>query len=276
LKKEHVIDGCKRASWFLSTSIGFIVLIIVAIEEGWDYPDEYLPPSIITWIAVFAIARLSIWVVKGFLGISDEVVREKVDSTLQQESIQNSEIISSPEVLSGEMTPEASKNIESSTAKTEAHVVQNKKRKEKSGVGGWLLFFCIQLVILGPLFSSGKLYNEWELSQPVFENYPALRNVVLFENIGSALLLAYGFFAGLSIWKGESNGRKVARIYLLFRLFGMVLIEFIALVMMGDLPSVVLESVFAALAGVAFREGVYFLVWWLYFKFSKRVRNTYG
>jgi hypothetical protein len=45
---------------------------------------------------------------------------------------------------------------------------QNESKGFPIGVGGWLLFFCVSLTIIGPLFSFGKvslvifstLYNE--------------------------------------------------------------------------------------------------------------------
>ena len=46
-------------------------------------------------------------------------------------------------------------------------------------------------------------------------------------------------------------------------------------VIMGDMPSQVFTTVIGATVGAVFREIIYFLIWWFYFKKSKRVRNTY-
>ena len=144
------------------------------------------------------------------------------------------------------------------------------------GVGGWLVFFCVGLTILGPLFSLGQITMHWEQAQPAFAQLPNLKTAVMWENIGSVALLIYGFIAGCMIWGGNSSGRDIAKQYLLIRLFGFIGLEFVTVVIMGDMPSQVVTSVIGAAVGAVFREIVYFLIWWFYFKKSKRVRNTYG
>ena len=144
------------------------------------------------------------------------------------------------------------------------------------GVGGWLVLFCVALTILGPLISIGQMMNSWEQAQPAFDRFPILRTAVIWENFGSVALLIYGFIVGCIIWSGSPNGRAVAKTYLLVRLFGSIGIGFITLVIMGDMPSEMGAAVMGAAVGAGFRDVIYFLIWWFYFKKSKRVRNTYG
>jgi hypothetical protein len=144
------------------------------------------------------------------------------------------------------------------------------------GVGGWLVFFCVGLTILGPLFSLGQMVSTWEASQAAFSRFPSIKTAVIWENFGSALLLIYGFVVGCIIWSGNQNGKSIAKKYLLIRLFGFIGVEFIAIVLMGDLPSEILAAGIGAVFGAGIREVFYFLIWWFYFKKSKRVRNTYG
>jgi len=144
------------------------------------------------------------------------------------------------------------------------------------GVGGWLVFFCVGITILGPLFALGQITTNWEQAQPAFAQFPNLKTAILWENIGSVALLIYGFIAGCMIWGGNASGREIAKRFLLIRLFGAIGIEFITVVIMGDMPSQVATSVIGAAVRAVFREVVYFLIWWFYFKKSKRVRNTYG
>ncbi len=144
------------------------------------------------------------------------------------------------------------------------------------GVGGWLLFFCVGLTILSPLFSLGQISMNWEQAQPAFDQFPTLKTAVMWENAGSIALVVYGFIVGCIIWSGNPNGRRIAKKFLLIRFFGFIGIEFVAVVIMGDMPSQVVTSVIGAGIGAVFREGLWFLIWWLYFKKSKRVRNTYG
>ncbi len=56
----------------------------------------------------------------------------------------------------------------------------------------------------------------------------------------------------------------------------MVVGEFIVLGMIANLPSEVFGYVMGAVIGGLLIEGGYFLVWYFYFKKSKRVLATYG
>ena len=153
------------------------------------------------------------------------------------------------------------------------------------GVGGWLVFFCVRLTILGPLYSLGQFLMNWEEAQPAFAQFPNLKTAAMWENAAPIPLLIYGFIVGCMIWHGNPNGREIAKKFLLIQLFGLIGIEFITtfitIVIIGDIPSLAVASVIGRLVGrlVGASFGIFlfgFLPWWLYFKKSKRVRNTYG
>jgi len=144
------------------------------------------------------------------------------------------------------------------------------------GVGGWLVFFCAGLTILGPLVYLGQVTMNLEEAEPAFAQFPSLRNAVYFESLGLALILLYGFVVGCMIWGGNPDGKKLAKQYLLIRLFGFIVIEFIMLLLVTSLPPLMVSAMFQGIVGAVFREGIVFLIWWLYFKKSKRIRNTYG
>jgi len=120
------------------------------------------------------------------------------------------------------------------------------------------------------------MMSDWEQSQFAFSQYPALKSVVMFENLGSVLLLVYGFVVGCAVWSGSKDGRKLAKQYLLVRLIGFIGIEAIALMMMSSLPSEMLKAGAASMLGAVIGQSAFSLVWWFYFKKSKRVKNTYG
>jgi hypothetical protein len=143
------------------------------------------------------------------------------------------------------------------------------------GVGGWLIFFCVGITIIGPLFTIGQMAATWHDSQDSFYYYPNIKNAIIWENISSALLLSYGFVVGCRIWSGDQNGRSIANKYLADRLWGFIFIECVALLIVIDLPSSVLSEAINGIYPVAIREVFFFLIWRSYFKNSKRVRNTY-
>lgn len=147
------------------------------------------------------------------------------------------------------------------------------------GVGGWIVFFCVGLTILSPLSSLGQISMNWEKAQPAFAQFPNLKTAVMWENAGSIALLIYGFIVGCIIWSGNPYGREIAKEFLLIRLFGsigIIGIEIITVVIMGDMSSQVVASDIGAAVGAIFANLFWFLIWWFYFKKSKRVRNTYG
>ena len=144
------------------------------------------------------------------------------------------------------------------------------------GVGGWLLFFCVGLTILGPIIALGQMASGWEQTEPAFELFPTLKTAIYFENFGHSLILFYGFIIGCKIWGGDPAGKTLAKQYLRVRLFGFLGIEVITLLLfMPSLPSQMVSAAMPPFVGGVFREGVCFLVWWLYFKKSKRVKNTF-
>lgn len=167
--------------------------------------------------------------------------------------------------------------IPSSASSPQTEQSSSKTTSGPTGVGGWLVFFCVGLTILGPLFSLGQMGNGWEQAQPAFSRFPAIKSVLICEYLGSTAILIYGFIVGCMIWSGSSKGRVIARRFLLIRLFGSIVFEVIAINMMVRwLPLEIARAGTVGMIGALIREVVYFTIWWLYFKMSKRVRNTYG
>lgn len=144
------------------------------------------------------------------------------------------------------------------------------------GIGGWLAFFCIGLIILAPIYSLIVMSQDWEASKPTFEQFPSLKAAVIFENVSCWLILLYGMVVGCIVWNESPAGRDIAKQYLLIRLFSFIPIAVITTKIAGSLPTDLAQSSFAGEVRAFIREVVFFLVWWLYFNKSKRVRNTYG
>ena len=166
--------------------------------------------------------------------------------------------------------------IPSSTFSASAGQSLTKSSDGPTGVGGWLVFFCVSLTILGPLLLLGQMVNGWEQAEPAFSRFPTIKSAIISENLGWSAIIIYGFIVGRMIRSGNLQGRKIARRFLLIRLFGFIGVEIIALLIISDLPSEVVSAVIKSAVEALFYEGVYFTVWWLYLKKSKRVRNIYG
>lgn len=145
-----------------------------------------------------------------------------------------------------------------------------------TGIGGWLTFFCVSLTILSPLFALASIGKTWTQSEALFVRFPTIKTVLIWENLGSIVLVIYGFIVGCIIWSGNPQGRRIARRFLVIRLVGFICVEIVALFMISSLPSEMVAGGVGGVIGAIFQSVVYFVIWWFYFKQSKRVRNTYG
>ena len=120
------------------------------------------------------------------------------------------------------------------------------------------------------------MFTNWSQSEAAFVLFPTIKTVLVWENFGSTVLLIYGFIVGCIVWSGNPKGRSIARQFLLIRLFAFIGVELVGLLMMRGLPSEVLAGGVGGVVTAVFQAVAYFLVWWFYFKKSKRVKNTYG
>ena len=146
------------------------------------------------------------------------------------------------------------------------------------GIGGWLLIFCIGLVILSPLYNFVRMIIDWAIISLASEVAPSLKYPVMFENFGMAAIIIAGIVVGIIIWSGSHDGRKIAKVYLKARVVCFVAVESLTIMLVGgptSFSTMVPSDVGAFIGGIV-SEGAYFLIWWSYFKKSKRVKNTYG
>jgi len=129
------------------------------------------------------------------------------------------------------------------------------------GVEGWLLFYCISLTVLGPALLSLSYYFAIRL-----------RGINPEISLGIARVL-YGMVVGIFLWMRHLAALALLRIYFIAvaaaTLF--LMLEAVSLSLRIH-SSIFLSSRFSSLmtsAGIT-------LLWFLYFRRSVRVRNTYG
>lgn len=143
-------------------------------------------------------------------------------------------------------------------------------------IEGWLTVFCVTLTILTPLATIGIMNFYWDQAQEGLVAYPLLRGVCIWENLGSMVLMVYGFVVGCMMLSGSPRGREIAKRFLIIRLFAFMGVEIFALIMMKNLPSTMFKNGISGVVSSVFQALVFTAVWWLYFKNSKRVKTTYG
>jgi hypothetical protein len=130
--------------------------------------------------------------------------------------------------------------------------------EDLTGVGGWLLLFCIILTIFDPL---------WSLRLIPVLRYGLTVNPILFVSFG---LTAYGVFTGIMLWTRNPSALTCLRVYF-------------ALVVVVALAGVFTYFRAIRVAGFSFQMAIALLrvaaflgIWVSYFRVSKRVRATYG
>jgi hypothetical protein len=110
------------------------------------------------------------------------------------------------------------------------------------GIGGWLLLFCIQNTILAALDGILLLFRSW----------------VGIGDLLIACITAFAVFTGVSVWRVRPYALRVVETYLIF-VFGWTGWQL--------LYHQTGEQYFTIIGVV---------LWWLYFKKSKRVKATFG
>ena len=119
-------------------------------------------------------------------------------------------------------------------------------------VGGWLMFFCILLVVIVPI---GVMVITWS----------GEFGIDVIFNIAWA---AFGALVGAMLWNVHPRAFVLLWIY-----FGMTAL----IIVLAVVNIATAESVTAVHDVVlVFRSVIYCLAWFLYFKRSERVKATFG
>jgi|ERR1700693_1230558 Protein of unknown function (DUF2569) len=145
---------------------------------------------------------------------------------------------------------------------------------EPRGVGGWLLLFCFGQVLFAPPRAFQSILQVWERIGP--HPFPVVRKIADILAIIILAITAYGMIVGILIWRRNRHGRALARQYLIVRI-GVSALVFGSLTAWGYNTlgiSAAKRMALATITPCAMEIGVC-LLWFAYFTYSKRVRNTY-
>lgn len=147
------------------------------------------------------------------------------------------------------------------------------------GVKGWLLFFCISLIFIGPIISLPTITVYLvNINNPF--NYDPLPNLILnIDVIVSTLILLLGIYIGIKIWIRRPNSIRYANIFLNAYL-GYTILSFLIIFTIVPSYDNIYNSETLGLLGDTFRGTIYsiasVIVWKLYLKKSERVKNTFN
>ena len=142
------------------------------------------------------------------------------------------------------------------------------------GVRGWLLFFCVSLTILGPLWTLINLVGGWVVAEDVILYVVGYELLLVVDTLLSMALIVLSFRAGLWLWQVKSGAVQKAKQYLKIVLGyqGLTLVLLLTFGAVNDVTDAV-----AADAIVGFVQGlIFFGIWFSYLNTSKRVQYTYA
>jgi hypothetical protein len=148
------------------------------------------------------------------------------------------------------------------------------QKNEPRGVGGWLLLFCFGQVVIAPGTAMRSISSLWEKIGP--HPYPVARQLAVINTCEIIFIAVYGFVVGVLIWRGSKRGRTIARQYLIVRII--LDVGVFALVVAWanyGFGQIAARKMAAAVGPMMSLEIGVILLWFAYFTYSKRVRNTY-
>jgi len=157
--------------------------------------------------------------------------------------------------------------------------IKTPKQKEESkgpvGVGGFLLIFCV-LIVLKVLYTLPDLYIYFSMGLN-FGRYPFLSLLLNTYVIIEGLLSLYGLYVVGVLWKIKRNAIASVNIYLNLNILLNIifLISFTITLDMYEIEVYDLIMEFGELIQFTFISIFYLFAWKLYFKNSKRVKKTY-
>ena len=143
----------------------------------------------------------------------------------------------------------------------------------KSGVGGWLLLFCIALTIASPLLSLYNFMKSYNELATLFDVYPGIKNVLYIDGFLSAVVMILSIRAGIALWTLKKNAVKIAKNYLYIFMGYSVIAIFLPF--MAGLPPEVNSAMIPEVIKDLVRAVVYFAIWHTYLNKSTRVKATY-
>jgi len=155
----------------------------------------------------------------------------------------------------------------------------NEQDSSLKGIGGWLLFLCLSLTILGPLLIAYGVFDIWHDLSPLFSRFPFLKTKSIIYTVILSGIGLFGFYTGLSLWMKRKNAIKIGKIFLVTYLIANIsesIFSFVSvMVVVGPSPYSLPKALIFLLGGITW--SVFSVaIWYSYLNNSRRVKATYG
>jgi len=143
-----------------------------------------------------------------------------------------------------------------------------------TGVGGWLRFLVVVLMVIGPVFTVGSFSRAYSEITPLVDAYPAFGTLREMLSWFTVLTILWSVYVGYRLAKGFPNAPTVAKWY--FILIPVVfIVQTFLMLNISDLPEASVDAMANGLAPEFLKALISSIIWYLYLIRSKRVRYTY-
>jgi len=129
-------------------------------------------------------------------------------------------------------------------------------------------------IFLTPFVGIYNLINDYQNASSDFDYIPGLRLFMIVESILRAFVILFGILAGASILSLWNEAIRITKAYLISFLCSLVL-GMALLFSLVEFPPDYYDLVLSKVAYETLTSLVYFIVWYLYINFSRRVRITF-
>lgn len=141
------------------------------------------------------------------------------------------------------------------------------------GYGGWLTFFCVVQIFIGPLLTlitlAASFSDVGRLSDP-FPSFFVLTVVGFIGNIG---VMGFGIYVGITLRRLQPGAVSIAKQYLLTRLVWAAVV--VIFPFLSGLPSQATIVATTEAVTALIHNFLFFAIWHRYFSVSKRVKATF-
>lgn len=152
------------------------------------------------------------------------------------------------------------------------------KKEQIKGVEGWLLFFCMML-ILSPIAYIPYSIDTYQEIQDEVNWFSLLDTILIIDLILSVLISCLSIYAGLMLWRIRPDAINTATLYLNIVLVYSIIIflTFTIIFFISEIPfNTALQFIYGQMIRETISSIVYVLTWKLYLINSERVKNTFG
>ncbi len=146
--------------------------------------------------------------------------------------------------------------------------------RELKGIRGWLLLLCLNLTVLDPAAVLMNLFVVSDVAKPYFSQQPMFFYLIVVNGIAGIALAVFSLYAGVSLFRLLPRAPETARKYFAVISAYAVLAPFLPFLLRSE--QLATRENFYMNCLNSFFTMAYALVWRLYLKRSRRVRQTYG